>query len=62
MARPKQLRSPARLNLIVEAKTKKEAGKLAFDRRISIGHLFELLIIAEKQRADGELPSLEDSR
>jgi hypothetical protein len=50
MARPKNARATARLNLIVEPQTKRIAFKLAFQRRISAGRLFEELIVAEKQR------------
>jgi hypothetical protein len=53
MARPKTLSTPTRLNLLVEAETKKKASKLAFKRRISIGRLFEQMIEAATTQQPG---------
>jgi mannitol/fructose-specific phosphotransferase system IIA component (Ntr-type) len=50
MPRPKKLKTPSRLNLLVEGQSKKAAFRLACDRRISIGHLFEQLVDAEEKR------------
>ena len=52
MARPHKFKSRSRLNLIVEARNKKLASKMAFDRKISQGQLFEDLLVAEKARMD----------
>lgn len=54
MARPKRLKSPTRLNLLVDRGSKKDAFALATERKVSIGRLFELLVAAEKKR-DGEV-------
>jgi hypothetical protein len=50
MARPKKLTDPKRLNLMLSAKAKRKAFKLAFDREISVGKLLETLVEAELQR------------
>ena len=54
MARPKRLKSPTRMNLLVDRGSKKDAFALATERKVSIGRLFELLVAAEKKR-DGEV-------
>ena len=55
MARPKKLKAPERLNLLIDGRSKKNAFRLACDRRISIGRLFEQLIDAEIQSGNGEV-------
>jgi hypothetical protein len=50
MARPKNPRATARLNLIVEPQPKRILFKMAFQQRKSAGLLVQELIIAEKQR------------
>ena len=50
MARPKKLTAPARLNLLLNGKSKKRAIKLAFERNISVGLLLEQLVDAELAR------------
>lgn len=44
MARPKRMKKPARLNLLIDEKSKKMAFKLASERDMSIGRLFEILL------------------
>ena len=50
MGRPKTRRSPARLDLVIERRIKREAFALAMIRGVSVGKLFEQLIAAEKTR------------
>jgi hypothetical protein len=50
MGRPKTRSAPARLDLIIERKTKRDAFALAMKHQVSVGKLFELLVAAEKQR------------
>jgi hypothetical protein len=52
MARPKRLKSPARVQLLMDAKSKRDAFKLAFERRISLGRLVEELVEAERKRLE----------
>ena len=54
MARPKRMKSPARLDVVIERKSKRDAFALAMKREVSVGRLFEQLIEAEKQRRDGK--------
>jgi hypothetical protein len=50
MARPRTLKNPKRLNLLLNAAAKRKAIKMAFDREISIGKLLEQLVEAELQK------------
>jgi hypothetical protein len=50
MGRPKTRKAPARLDLIIERKTKRDSFALAMKRGVSVGKLFELLVAAEKER------------
>jgi hypothetical protein len=50
MARPKRIKAPARLDLVIERASKRDAFALATRYGISISKLFELLIVAEKDR------------
>jgi hypothetical protein len=55
MARPKRMKSPARLDVVIERKSKRDAFALAMKREVSVGRLFEQLVEAEKQRGlDGK--------
>jgi len=51
MARPKRLKTPTSLNLLVEKRSKQTAFRLACNRKISVGRLFEQLVEAEETRA-----------
>lgn len=44
MSRPKRIKQPVKLNLLIEQKTKRRAFKIACDRKISVGRLFEILL------------------
>jgi hypothetical protein len=55
MARPKRLKSPVRLDLLIENKSKRDAFVMATKRAMSVSRLFEHLIAAEKKRGDGEV-------
>jgi len=48
------MKSPARLELLIEKKSKRDGFALATRRKVSMGRLFELLIAAEMKR-DGEV-------
>ena len=61
MSRPKRMKDPARLDLVIERKIKRDAFSLATKNRISISRLFELLVDAEKQR-NGELAFREGTK
>jgi hypothetical protein len=50
MARPKRLKTPASLNLLVEKRSKQAAFRLACHQKISVGRLFEQLVEAEETR------------
>lgn len=50
MARPKLLKEPARLEVLVELTSKRRAFRMATKQRISIGRLFENLLAAEETR------------
>lgn len=41
------MKTPVKLNLLLEQKTKRRAFKLACDRKVSVGRLFEMLLDAE---------------
>lgn len=47
MARPKRLKTPVKLNLLIEQKTKRRAFKMACEKKVSVGRLFEMLLDAE---------------
>lgn len=51
MARPTKLINPQPLNLLMNAKAKAHAQKLAFQRNISVGLLLEQLVVAEMEKA-----------
>ena len=55
MARPKKFKAPVPLNLRIEKKIKEKAFRLAFDRKISVGQLFEQLVEAELKFVELEL-------
>ena len=55
MARPKKFKAPAPLNLRIEKKIKEKAFRLALDRKISVGQLFEQLVEAELKFVELEL-------
>ncbi len=55
MARPKKFKTPVPLNLRIERKIKEKAFRLAFDRKISVGQLFEQLVEAELKFVELEL-------
>jgi hypothetical protein len=55
MARPKKFKVPVPLNLRIEKKIKEKAFRLAFDRKISVGQLFEQLVKAELKCVELEL-------
>lgn len=44
MSRPKKLKRPARLNLLLNGAAKKRAVKMAAESKISVGELFEQLV------------------
>ena len=52
MARPKRMKSPARLELLMERARKREAFALAVKYGISVGRLFEKLVEDEKLRTE----------
>lgn len=51
MARPRRLKSPARLNLMVEADVKNAVILLAAEKGLSIGQLISQMIQGESARA-----------
>jgi hypothetical protein len=55
MSRPKRFKSPARLDVVMERKSKRTLFALAVKRDLSVGRLIERLAAEEKQR-DGEEP------
>jgi hypothetical protein len=55
MAKPKKFRAPVPLNLRIEKKIKEKAFRLALDRKISVGELFEQLVEAELKFVELEL-------
>lgn len=50
MARPKRLKNGVKLNLFIEMKTKRLAFKIAADRKVSVGRLFEMLLDAQEAK------------
>lgn len=57
MARPKRLRFPVKINLMIEEENKNKAIEIAKKRGISVGRLFEYWL---SQELNGSLPK-EDS-
>jgi hypothetical protein len=57
MARPKRLRFPAKINLMIEEESKYKAIEIAKKRGISVGRLFEYWL---SQELNGSIPK-EDS-
>ena len=52
MARPRRLKSPARLNLMVEADVKNAVILLAAEKGLSIGQLISQMVKAETSLSD----------
>ena len=50
MARPRTIKHPARLHLLVERESKRNAFKLADARDVGAGELFEQLVAEEQTR------------
>ena len=48
--RPREIKRPTRLNLLIEKSAKEKAIKLAYGRRISVGNLLENLVEKEIKR------------
>jgi hypothetical protein len=59
MARPKRFKSPARLDVIIERKTKRDAFALAVKHDVSVGRLFEQLVQREMKRLEKAARQLE---
>lgn len=57
MPRPKRLNEPVKLNLLIDRSSKDNARKLAAQRGISIGRLFESLV-AEQSPDDFQTPEV----
>ena len=47
MPRPKRIKEPAKINLLIERDIKLKAVELAAQRRISVGRLFENWVIQD---------------
>jgi hypothetical protein len=50
LGRPRMMKRPSRLNLVIEEAAKEKAMKLAYGRGISIGSLLETLVDNEIKR------------
>lgn len=50
MARPKRLKNGVKLNLFIELKTKRLAFKMATEKKVSVGRLFEMLLDAQEAK------------
>lgn len=53
MARPRSLKNPARLNLMVDAEVKNAIVLLAAEKGLSVGQLITQMIHGQKKRASG---------
>ena len=59
MSRPKRFKSPARLDVIIERKSKRDAFALAMKHDVSVGRLFERLVQREMKRLEKAARQLE---
>jgi hypothetical protein len=59
MPRPKRFKSPARLDVVIERKSKRDAFALAMKRDCSVGRLFEQLVQREMKRIEKAARQLE---
>jgi hypothetical protein len=55
MARPRKIKSPTRLNLLIGKEYKRSAFQLADHRGLSVGELFEQLVVEELARVVKEV-------
>jgi hypothetical protein len=63
MARPRRLKDPVKINLMIDRYIKNQAAEMAYQQGISVGRLFENWVLRElngSQPADHDL-NLEDS-
>lgn len=58
MARPRRLKEPVKLNLMIDKESKIKAMEIAAKRRMSVGRLFESWLM---QELNGSQPNTEPS-
>jgi hypothetical protein len=58
MPRPKRLKDPKTLNLLISNRAKRKAFAMAVVRDLSVSRLFERLIEAEDERGKGNVGSV----
>ena len=60
MPRPKRIKEPAKINLLIEKEIKLKAIELAARRRTSVGRLFENWVLQDFNGLDSRADSPED--